>query len=111
MTDDESTRVIATKHSSASATPGKCKCGSSEHWYTNHHLCLVNKKKQASVESDTSSDQVPSNSETEEEIAHLFCNSGSGKATHSHSCLFNPRNYVHCTQFWKVTVCVYLRAS
>ena len=98
MTGEESTRVFTTKHSSASATRGKCKCGSSEHRYTSHRLCPLNKKKQVSVESDTSSHHVSSNSDTKEEISLLFSNCGSDRATLSRSCPLNPRNTLHTVQ-------------
>ena len=44
MTDEESTRVVTTRHFSTSATQDKCKCGSSEHWYTSYRLYPLNKK-------------------------------------------------------------------
>lgn len=99
MTDEESTRVVTNKHSSAIATRGKCKCGSSEHRYTSHRLCPLNKKKQVSVESDTSShDSHHISSNTEEEISHLLCKCSSDRATHIRSCPLNPRNIAHSSR-------------
>ena len=100
VTDKESNRAVTTKRApvrrtSTTATRSKCKCGSSEHRYTSHHLCPLNKKIQASsnrVESDTTEQQDSSDSNTEE-VAQLFCTCGSDRATHSRLCPLNPRNY------------------
>ena len=45
VTDEESSSTFATKQApvrraSVASTKSKCKCGSSEHRYTNYHLCL-----------------------------------------------------------------------
>ena len=100
VTDEESNRAVTTKRApvrrtSTTATRSKCKCGSSEHRYTSHHLCPLNKKIQASsnrVESDTTEQQDSSDGNTEE-VAQLFCTCGSDRATHSRLCPLNPRNY------------------
>ena len=100
VTDEKSNRVVTTKRgpvqrTSTTATRSKCKCGSSEHWYTSHHLCPLNKKIQASsnrVEGDTTEQQYSSDSNTKE-VAQLFCTCGSDRATHSRLCPLNPRNY------------------
>ena len=74
VTDEESNRTVATKQARVRRTysaNAKCKCGSSEHRYTSHHLCPLNKKTQASnrVVSDTTVQQDSCNSDTE---AHLL---------------------------------------
>ena len=91
MSDEEGTTTTTTRRATAS---WGCKCGSYQHRYTSHRLCPLNKKKQASVrhESDTTSNKVSSSSDTEEEIAQLFCDCGD-RATHSRSCPLYPRNY------------------
>ena len=67
-TDEDSSSVITSKRTGTRSTQKKCKCGSTEHYCTTHHLCPLNKKKQtmSRVESDASVC-------TEEELAHMFC--------------------------------------
>ena len=96
-TDEGGISVVTSKRRrSQHATQNKCKCGSTEHYRTSHRLCPLNKKKQVApiVQTVTSIHQASSNSDTEEELANLFCTCGSSTVTHNRSCPLNPRNCI-----------------
>ena len=69
----------------------KCKCGSSEHKYTSHHNCPLNKKHIEVKNTDDLTVTADEDSPEEKETEGL-CTCGSHNTTHRHSCPLNPRN-------------------
>ena len=71
----------------------KCKCGSSEHKYTSHHNCPLNKKRIEVKDTDDSTDTSTADEDSpEEKETEGLCTCGSGNTTHRRSCPLNPRN-------------------
>ena len=99
--EEETEETVASSSKSQSSafvkTRTKCKCGSSQHKYTSHHECPLNKKKQPCAKNDSdidsTTDAFDEDTDTEEEIAQHFCKCGSERGTHSRTCPLNPRNY------------------
>ena len=95
--EDDPVDNVHEKASSQCATSSKkCKCGSTDHKYTSHHKCPLNKKnKQPCVgDDDDATDTCNSDTtDTAEEVVENFCTCGTEKVTHSRTCPLNPRNY------------------
>ena len=91
--EEETEETVASSSKSQSSaffkTHTKCKCGSSQHKYTSHHECPLNKKKQPCAKNDSDinsttddteeedTDTEDEDTDTEEEIAQYFCMCGS----------------------------------
>ena len=84
--DENEDNVESTEQhgSKASTAMRKCKCGSSDHRYTSHLDCPLNKKHV--VPEDTDDSTLSIDHFAEEDV--YTC----GSRTHSRSCPLNPRN-------------------
>ena len=84
--DEDEDNVESTEQhgSKASTAVRKCKCGSSDHRYTSHCDCPLNKKHAAPEDTDDSTWSTDHSAEEQ------VCTCGS--RTHNRSCPLNPRN-------------------